>query len=416
MGKFTRLGLLLVCFNSITYSCYSCDLAYPSVFDAHFYLNTHPDLENAGLHTPELAADHWCSNGIGEGRQATSSFHTRQYLANYPDLQATFGDDYEAAILHYINEGLGEGRVGYIEGGGYGRWTVRSSGKVSDSYVFISCSERTAGAVDSLVWNDKEFINNWDHGRQLQTAMTVQDYGECWNPTEAGGRSDGIGTETKSILTEIYSAANILSTTSLPAYWVRGDDTQAGDSGAFCPAGTPSFNSEDTHPYNFTKLVTLGCFSMDNCIQFEITAELGNSPDMPPFTGFAQLEAPTAYLNSDFAKVSYLDPTTGYLENVDYVANGESDELVIIHTEDEQYALGAVTKARPPTSSGVPGSHYAYFAFGGGNFDQATYKWSVVIREDLKPGDVFEVSSYLCVGSLETVVECLVNVHDQIVK
>ena len=246
--------------------------------------------------------------------------------------------------------------------------------------------------------------------------MTLQDYGECWNPTEAGGRSDGIGMETKSILTEIYAGGNVLNTTSHPAYWVRGNDTQAGDSGAFCPAGTPSYNSEDTHPYDFKKLVTLGCFSLDNCIQIDMTAELGNSPDMPPFTGFAKLEAPAAYLNSDFVKVSYLDPDTGYLENIEDVTNDEIEQLVIIHSEDEHYALGAVTKPRPPTSSGTAGLHYLYKDYGSGQFDRSTYKWSVVIREDLKAGDVFTVSSYLCVGSLNMVVECLVNVQDQLFK
>ena len=170
---------------SLIPSCFCCDLAHPSVFDPHFYLNTHPDLEHAGLHTPEMAANHWCTNGIKEGRQATSSFHTLQYLANYPDLLDAFGDDYEAAIVHYVDNGMAEGRVGYAEGGGYGRWTVRSRGQFMDSYVYLSCSERTGGAVDSLVWNKKEFINNWDHGRQLQSAITVQNYGECWNPTEA---------------------------------------------------------------------------------------------------------------------------------------------------------------------------------------------------------------------------------------
>ena len=51
--------------------------------------------------------------------------------------------------------------------GGRGRWTVQGS-EVSGSRVYISTSERTAGAVDSLVWGNKEYINNYDHGRQFQ--------------------------------------------------------------------------------------------------------------------------------------------------------------------------------------------------------------------------------------------------------
>ena len=54
------------------------------------------------------------------------------------------------------------------EKGGYGRWTVRSNAQVGGSYVYASASERTAGAIDSVVWKNKEFINNFDHGRQLQ--------------------------------------------------------------------------------------------------------------------------------------------------------------------------------------------------------------------------------------------------------
>ena len=46
--------------------------------------------------------------------------------------------------------------------------------KVDGSYVYVSCSKRQGGAVDSVVWKDKEFINNWDHGRQLQMAMSVE--------------------------------------------------------------------------------------------------------------------------------------------------------------------------------------------------------------------------------------------------
>jgi len=84
----------------------------PEVFDADFYLKTHPDLGNAGLHTKEQATNHWCSYGIREGRQAISSFHSKQYLDIYSDLQKAFGNDYGAAIVHYINNGIAEGRVG----------------------------------------------------------------------------------------------------------------------------------------------------------------------------------------------------------------------------------------------------------------------------------------------------------------
>ena len=124
------------------------------------------------------------------------------FSANYCDLQEVFGTDYRRSVRHYLMHGQKAGRVGYKIGGSHGRWTIRSA-PVSGSPIYLSSSSRTAGAIDSLVWRDREFLNSYDHGRQLQMAITVQNHGECWNPTEAGGRSDGIGTETKSNLTHI---------------------------------------------------------------------------------------------------------------------------------------------------------------------------------------------------------------------
>ena len=103
----------------------------------------------------------------------------------------------------------------------------------------------------------------------------------------------------------------------LPAYWVRGDDVTIAPSGFFtqdpdeyldslfvqgsgCPKGHESYNVEDTHPFEMWKYVDFGCFEMDNCIQYSIRAELGDSPHMPCCQGFSKLEAPTAYLNSNF--------------------------------------------------------------------------------------------------------------------
>ena len=103
---------------------------------------------------------------------------------------------------------------------------------------------------------------------------------------------------------------------------------------------------------------------MDNCVEFDVTAELGDVPDLPPYTGWARLTAPSAHLVSEFTGVSYLDPTTGHLASERMVTNGATEDLVIIHTEDEQLAFGMVTQPRPPTSSGAPGVHYQYSDFG----------------------------------------------------
>src|SRR5687768_5976005 len=38
------------------------------------------------------------------------------------------------------------------------------------SEIVITTTPRVAGAIHSLTWNGKEFIDSFDHGRQLQSA------------------------------------------------------------------------------------------------------------------------------------------------------------------------------------------------------------------------------------------------------
>ena len=99
---------------------------------------------------------------------------------------------------------------------------------------------------------------------------------------------------------------------------------------------------------------------MNGPLEFDVTAELGDIADLPSYTGWARLTAPSAHLVGEFSQVTYFDPTTGHRK----AAKGAADEdLVIIHTEDQRLAFGMVTKPRPPTSSGAPGVHYQYNDF-----------------------------------------------------
>jgi len=48
--------------------------------------------------------------------------------------------------------------------------TIR--GVAGSSEITIRTTSRLAGAIDSLTWNGKEFIDSFDHGRQLQSAAS----------------------------------------------------------------------------------------------------------------------------------------------------------------------------------------------------------------------------------------------------
>ena len=77
------------------------------------------------------------------------------------------------------------------------------------SEIVITTTSRLAGAIHSLTWNGREFINSVDHGRQLQSAanfdLRSRFTGETFNPTEAGSRNDGAGETSTSRLLHIVA-------------------------------------------------------------------------------------------------------------------------------------------------------------------------------------------------------------------
>src|ERR1019366_7148711 len=84
----------------------------------------------------------------------------------------------------------------------------------NDSTIVITTTRRLAGAIDSLQWNGHEFINSADHGRQMQSAAsfdnTPEANAETFNPTEAGSRRDGDGTNSTSRLLKLSASGNHL--------------------------------------------------------------------------------------------------------------------------------------------------------------------------------------------------------------
>jgi hypothetical protein len=95
--------------------------------------------------------------------------------------------------------------VGYLEGGYGGQsWTVSAHG------IYLGASARMGGAIDSLTWNNRELVNSYDHGRELQMACNSNTYAECYNPTEAGGRDDARSANTHTHIDWVRASGNVL--------------------------------------------------------------------------------------------------------------------------------------------------------------------------------------------------------------
>src|SRR5258708_5824181 len=61
----------------------------------------------------------------------------------------------------------------------FGDATIRA--KAGASEIVITTTARTAGAIHSLTWNGVEFVDSFDHGRQIQSASNF-DCGQKFIP------------------------------------------------------------------------------------------------------------------------------------------------------------------------------------------------------------------------------------------
>jgi len=80
------------------------------VFDADFYHEKYPDLQNAFHHDNEKLRKHWHEYGIKEGRACSPVLDLKFYLEKYPDLQSAFGQDYARVYHHFFEYGINENR------------------------------------------------------------------------------------------------------------------------------------------------------------------------------------------------------------------------------------------------------------------------------------------------------------------
>ena len=92
---------------------------------------------------------------------------------------------------------------------------------ISNGVLTLKTSNSHAGAITSLIWNNKNFINNHDFGRQMQVAWAYNDAGECYNPTEAGNSHNQ--SLSRFLSGEISSYT--IKTISNPSFWLLPGDS-----------------------------------------------------------------------------------------------------------------------------------------------------------------------------------------------
>lgn len=278
-----------------------------------------------------------------------------------------------------------------------GNATIRAP--YGGSEIVIKTTSRLAGAIDSLRWNGKEFIDSTDHGRQLQSATSF-DAGspftvETFNPTEAGSVDDGAGAKSSSRLLHMIAKENYLQTTSQMAFWL----SPTGNSG-----GKPAKNSTVLSDHLVTKRVRIGDGKLPNVLTYDVCFSL----PVGEKHHYAQFEALTGYMPAEFSKFWKFNPESMALEPLDD-GPGEQAFPVVLATESGSHAMGII--ARDPTPRGMTGPGYGRFRFR----HEKVVKWNCVyrLRDDQNgiPATDYLFRQYVIVGDLDSVTASLTAIQ-----
>jgi hypothetical protein len=262
--------------------------------------------------------------------------------------------------------------------------------KASPSEIVITTTRRVAGAIHSLRWNGKEFLDSTDHGRQLQSASNF-DCGttftaETFNPTEAGSMFDGAGPHSTSKLLAIRAAGVDLETTTRMAFWLRPGEK----SGGFLAKNTTVLSNHVLH-----KRVHIGYRDMPHAIEYDVTFIV---PEGEHHTS-AVFEALTGYMPSEFSRFWKFERASGELKPLD---DGPAEQAcpVVLATPSGSHAMGIFSPDQP--SPGFEKASYGRFRFP----DAKVNKWNCVFRirdpKGIKPGP-YKLGMFVIVGTLEDV-------------
>jgi hypothetical protein len=282
---------------------------------------------------------------------------------------------------------------------------------VFGSTLKIRASTRMGGAIESLTWKDKEFINSSDHGRLMQSASSFNKLGECYNPTEAGSTYDKRG-KSSSQLIQFSAQGNRLTSTNHPAYWrncVRDKDSRVASTRADASApqmlqsvgGKQELSKPSDH--TFSKDVTIGFEGHPNIIVYKVAFQL---PDTFPFTQ-AVFEPLTAYMPtstvSEFFRYAPLSKTScswPEMCRLPDAPKGHSQRLpLILSSSDGEYAMGIYSPDITSTTDAARARESFY------NFFQspAVVKWNVTAIRENPSAVEYSFTEYVVIGSKEQV-------------
>jgi hypothetical protein len=243
-------------------------------------------------------------------------------------------------------------------------------GEFRNSTIRIRTTQRLAGAIDSIQWNGKEFIDSYDHGRQLQSASSFDAgqsspfWSERFNPTEAGSSRDGTGNKSTSKLLHIEVEPRRLKTKIDAAFWLAPGESSG---------GFPALNQKERSNHVIVKDVQIGLEtngrSLPNVIDYRVTFQVPSGESHQ----FAQFEALTGYMPPEFSEFWGFNNDSKQLVPLDD-GPGEQSMPIVFSTPSGEFAMGCLCAVSQQKKYQGPG--YGRFRF----LNEKVVKWNCVFR------------------------------------
>jgi alpha-tubulin suppressor-like RCC1 family protein len=293
-----------------------------------------------------------------------------------------------------------------------GNATISAPAPVFGQQLAVSTSSQFAGAVSSIKWGNKEFINDWDHGRQLQLNSQFFNRFICYNPYEAGGFDDAMLPTSTSRLLSLDASANRLESMTQMAWYYRTFNSNpkpedyCSDPSQWLPVTPYTTPLSD---YRLHKTVTIGFAGIPNAIEY-LAEQFVPEPIQKGLNNL------TAVVNYEFSTVRSWDVVSKDYRTV-RMLSGEDDRIKVVSTADGNYALGFYAPELLQRY-GDPGTANWWFVVpphpSYPDPDYACVHFGSVNRYDSFNGPgVTHDRAYLVVGNLDQVKEGLASVHLQ---
>jgi hypothetical protein len=350
------------------------------------------------------ASDHMDSTLAGEGG------YTTQAILGYAFDQPIGGT---VAIRRWFNPTVGDHLTAFVGEDpapyGYDRERVLGHGYrrhgtdpepqlwVAGDEVRLAANLAAGGAVSELWWDRRQFVNNWDYGRQIQIACNLRPVAETDNPTEGGDEYGPPGVAPAawahgSPLLSAQVVGKVLTTSCHPLQW-----------------SPETFGGGPTRPVmwrgTFAKRVELDWHGRPHLIRWDTTAHFPNDES------YLDLEIVTAYLTADFSAFYTYDAATSSLEQITDLDMGQCHDPsvdvrqrpdaggVILATDDGQHALGVYRRA--PNGEENAFGLCNFVMAEGGEYGPGTSKWNLLHRPPagIAAGQ-YTWTAFLLVGTL----------------